>query len=241
MPKLENILLVGASGRMGNCVQTLAQEQGISVQKCTTRPYVQLPLPWPPDTSVVIDFSCDSVTGQMVAKLLEGTPPFPPLVIGTTGLSHDTMENIKHYAQRAACLVASNFSLGVAILRACVRLASAKLPDAFEAEIIEIHHRHKRDIPSGTAQLLLNDIRDARMLSHDASRETAPEPVKIHSLRIASVVGEHQVIFAGPGEQLRFVHQAENRSVFAHGALYAAQWICGQNPGLYHIEDVFGI
>jgi 4-hydroxy-tetrahydrodipicolinate reductase len=151
------------------------------------------------------------------------------------------MESIKLYTQRAACLVASNFSLGIAILRACVRLAAAKLPDAFEAEIIEIHHRHKRDIPSGTAQSLLNDIRDAQMLSHGASGETTPESVKIHSLRMASVVGEHQVILAGPGEQLRLVHQAENRSVFAHGAFHAAQWICGQNPGLYHMEDVFGI
>jgi 4-hydroxy-tetrahydrodipicolinate reductase len=177
----------------------------------------------------------------MVAKLLEGTSSFPPLVIGTTGLSHDTMESIKQYAQRAACLVASNFSLGIAILRACIRLAAAKLPDTFEAEIVEIHHRHKRDIPSGTAQSLSDDIRDAQMPSHDTGRETTYEPVKIHSLRMASVVGEHQVILAGPGEQLRFIHQAENRNIFARGALYAAQWICGQNPGLYHIEDVFGI
>jgi 4-hydroxy-tetrahydrodipicolinate reductase len=246
MPNFENILLIGASGRMGTCVQKLAQEQKISVQKCDTRPYIQFAQETLKNTSVVIDFSCDSVTQQAIARLSKEAQYPLPCVIGTTGLSQDTVEVIQHYAQRAACLVASNFSLGIAILRACARLAAEKLPKSFEVELIEIHHRHKSDIPSGTAQSLLKDIQRARTLSEsmkpvpssEVFQSSEPAKIGVHSLRIGSIIGEHQVIFAGLGENLRLLHQAEDRLIFAQGALFAAKWIYGQGPGLYSMEDV---
>ncbi|MDR0445307.1 MAG: 4-hydroxy-tetrahydrodipicolinate reductase [Puniceicoccales bacterium] len=249
MSDLENILLVGASGRMGTCIQRLAQEQKISVQKCATYPCIQFSEEMLKNASVIIDFSCDSVTQQIAAGLLQEASPPLPLIVGTTGLSRDTMEGIQHYAQHAACLVASNFSLGIAILRACVRLATEKLPKSFEAELIEIHHRHKRDIPSGTAQSLWEDIRRARALGEgrklahhpEVSQNLEPMEVGTHSLRMGSIVGEHQVIFAGLGENLRFLHQAEDRMIFAQGALFAARWICGQRSGLYSVEDALGL
>jgi len=240
MPELQNILLVGASGRMGSCVRALALEQGIAVQECATRPQVRFPPKQLPEAPVIIDFSGDFVTGQLLEKLLEG-PWDLPLVVGTTGLSQNVLEKIEHYSRRAACLVAGNFSPGVALLRACVRLIAGKLPDSWEAEIVEMHHRHKRDRPSGTALSLQQDLREAGpWVPNEAPRDREAEPL-IHSLRLGSVVGEHQVIFAGPGEQLRLVHQAEDRSIFARGALRAAGWILKKGPGLYRLEEALGL
>ncbi|MDR2377696.1 MAG: 4-hydroxy-tetrahydrodipicolinate reductase [Puniceicoccales bacterium] len=241
MPGLENIILVGASGRMGRCIQALAEEEGLSVQACATRPRLRLPEIQLPQTSVLMDFSHEAVTHSLLEDFLEKTSPAPPLLVGTTGLSPETVRNLRSYAERRACLLASNFSLGVALLRACVRLLAAKLPASFGTEIIEIHHRHKRDRPSGTAQLLRQELQRARGERNKPknSQNQNFSDIGLHSLRLGSFAGEHQVIFADEGENLRLIHQTENRQIFARGALHAARWILGKKPGLYSLEDVF--
>ncbi|MDR0728255.1 MAG: 4-hydroxy-tetrahydrodipicolinate reductase [Puniceicoccales bacterium] len=240
MAELENIVLVGASGRMGRCIQALAAEEGLSVQVCATRPRLRVPEIQMPQASVLMDFSHEAVTHSLIQELGEKTPQAPPLLVGTTGLSPETVQNLRSCAERRACLLASNFSLGVALLRACVRLLAAKLPASFETEIIEIHHHHKRDRPSGTAQSLRQEILRARSREGESQSQN-PVDVGLHSLRLGSFAGEHQVIFAGEGENLRLIHQAENRRIFARGALHAARWLLGKDPGLYSLEDVFGL
>ncbi|MDR3143391.1 MAG: 4-hydroxy-tetrahydrodipicolinate reductase [Puniceicoccales bacterium] len=243
MPKLENIVLVGASGRMGRCIQALAEEEGLSVQACATRPKFQLPEIRVPHASVLIDFSHSTVTHSLAEELEARAPYAPPLLVGTTGLLPETVKTLRSCAERRACLLASNFSLGMTLLRACVRLLAARLPASFGTEIVEIHHRHKRDRPSGTAQSLRQEIQGARRRENEPadSQDQSPFNTGLHSLRLGSFAGEHQVIFAGEGENLRLIHQAENRQIFARGALYAARWILGRDPGLYSMEDVFDL
>jgi 4-hydroxy-tetrahydrodipicolinate reductase len=153
-------------------------------------------------------------------------------------------------AQRAAIVKSGNMSLGVNLLAALVRRVAATLGAAFDIEIVEIHHRHKVDAPSGTALLLAEaaargrdvDLTTARLAAREG--HTGPRPpgaIGFAALRGGSVVGDHTVIFAGPQERLELTHRAESRSIFAHGALTAALWARGKPPGLYTMADVLGL
>jgi 4-hydroxy-tetrahydrodipicolinate reductase len=171
-------------------------------------------------------------------------------VIGTTGLSATDEAAIAAAAQRAAIVKSGNMSLGVNLLAALVRRVAATLGAAFDIEIVEIHHRHKVDAPSGTALLLAEaaargrdvDLTTARLAAREG--HTGPRPpgaIGFAALRGGSVVGDHSVIFAGPQERLELTHRAESRSIFAHGALTAALWARGKPPGLYTMADVLGL
>lgn len=171
-----------------------------------------------------------------------------PLVVGTTGLGKEQEERLDALAQTAPVLVAANFSLGVNLLLELVRRAAEALPaDAFDAEIVETHHRRKADAPSGTALAIADALARARDQSlGDVRRDGrsgrgGPRPegeIGLHALRGGAVVGEHRVLFLGARERVELAHAALDRDVFAEGALAAVRWLVGQAPGRYGMNDV---
>jgi 4-hydroxy-tetrahydrodipicolinate reductase len=171
-------------------------------------------------------------------------------VIGTTGLSADDMAKIKAAARHAVVIQSGNMSLGVNLLANLVRQAAAALGPAFDVEIVEMHHRHKVDAPSGTAYLLGEAAalgRGVELAAHSASGRHGHTGARregdigFAALRGGSVTGDHSVVFAGPRERLTLSHHAEDRSLFASGALRAALWGHGKKPGLYSMSDVLGL
>lgn len=228
------IILVGAGGRMGRLIDACASEdRAVRVVERLGRVNVQEfmgkiasrghGVATPAD--VAIDFSSDE--GARAAIGL-ATSLGIPLVTGTTGLSEATSEAIAAAAKRIAVLPCSNTSLGVAVLRRLVAEAARLLGDGYELDIVESHHRRKLDAPSGTALSLAASLAEA-------GRPVRPD--RIHSLRGGDVVGQHEVVFAGPGETIRLEHRAERRELFALGALRAAKWLVGRPAGRYRIED----
>ncbi|MDR0929635.1 MAG: 4-hydroxy-tetrahydrodipicolinate reductase [Oscillospiraceae bacterium] len=185
---------------------------------------------------VAIDFSFPGDIEELLKEvLLRDTP----LVIGRTGLTESEQARIHEVAQSLPIVQDSNFSIGVAVMRRAVRLAAAALPSA-DIEIIEAHHADKEDAPSGTAQMLLSDIDPGgqRPIAHGRQGARNPGEIGLHALRGGTTFGEHQVIFFAPMERLSIAHSAEDRRVFALGALRAAAFVIGQVPGLYTMEQV---
>lgn len=171
-------------------------------------------------------------------------------VIGTTGLSEADEIQIKAAARHAPIIKAGNMSLGVNLLAAITRRVAEALDEDFDIEIVEMHHRDKVDAPSGTALMLAAEAAQGRGVDLDAravkGRDgmTGPRPrgaIGMASLRGGSVVGEHSVIFAGPGERIELTHLAGDRGIFARGAVKAALWGRGKAPGLYSMSDVLGL
>jgi 4-hydroxy-tetrahydrodipicolinate reductase len=196
---------------------------------------------------VVIDFSSHTATPAVAALCAERQKP---LVIGTTGLSDEDRSRITGLSARIPIVLSSNFSTGVNTLFWLTRKAAEILGPGFDLEIVEMHHRLKRDAPSGTARTLaeiLADVRSQqleRVLRHGRAGivgERKPEEIGMHSLRGGDVVGDHTVVFAGPGERVELTHKASTRETFANGALRAAQWVAKSPPGLYDMQDVLGL
>jgi 4-hydroxy-tetrahydrodipicolinate reductase len=172
-----------------------------------------------------------------------------PVVIGTTGHSAAEKKNLVELAGTIPCVWAGNYSVGVNLLFALTRRAAAVLGSDYDAEVVEMHHRFKKDAPSGTAARLLEIILEERKLTADALRhgregitgERTATEVGVHSLRGGDVVGDHTVMFAALGERLELTHKAGDRGIFARGALRAAQWIVSQPAGVYDMQDVLGL
>jgi 4-hydroxy-tetrahydrodipicolinate reductase len=201
------------------------------------------------EKAVVIDFSSAQSTG----KLLELVRRIKTrLVIGTTGLTEKDLASIKKTAERMPVLVSPNMSLGVNLLFALTALVSNKLKDNFDIEIIETHHRFKKDSPSGTARRLGEIIAEAYGLPYEkvvrngrsgnAPSGRSKNEVGIHAVRGGDIVGDHMVLFAGMGERIELRHMAHSRSTLARGAIAAAKWLATQEePGYYTMRDVLGI
>jgi 4-hydroxy-tetrahydrodipicolinate reductase len=173
-----------------------------------------------------------------------------PLVIGTTGHANDQLQKLKAAAAWTAILLAPNFSVGVNLLFWLTEKANEILGPNFDVEIIELHHRLKKDSPSGTARRLGEIVADARRLEYDKSvrhgregltGERAQNEIGIHAVRGGDIVGEHTVLFAGIGERIELTHRALSRDNFAQGALKAARWLVGKQVGLYDMQDVLGL
>jgi 4-hydroxy-tetrahydrodipicolinate reductase len=171
-------------------------------------------------------------------------------VIGTTGFTPEDEKTIAAAAARACIVKSGNMSLGVNLLAALVRQVARTLDDEFDIEIIEMHHSRKIDAPSGTALLLGAAAADGRDIGlrersvrardgHTGARKRGD--IGFAALRGGTVVGEHSVIFAGPHERIELAHKAEDRMIFARGALKAAMWAHGRKPGLYSMADVLGL
>lgn len=206
------------------------------------------PLPVFAETQGVLDFTTPASTLTYAALAAQARIVH---VIGTTGCSEDDEEKIRAAARHATIIKSGNMSLGVNLLSALVEQAARALsPSAFDIEIFEMHHKHKVDAPSGTALLLGEAAADGRGITlkdhsvrvrdgHTGAREDGT--IGFASLRGGSVVGDHSVIFAGLSERITLSHQAQDRSVFAQGAVAAALWGHGKKPGLYSMRDVLGL
>jgi len=196
---------------------------------------------------VVIDFSTHTATPGLAALCAEHRKA---MVIGTTGHSNEDRSAITRFSAAIPMVLASNFSTGVNTLFWLTRKAAEVLGPAFDLEIVEMHHRLKRDAPSGTARTLAEILAAVRQQQYDrvarhgrsgiVGERTAAE-IGVHSVRGGDVVGEHTVIFAATGERVELTHKASSRETFANGALRAAQWVVRQPPGLYDMQDVLGL
>jgi 4-hydroxy-tetrahydrodipicolinate reductase len=196
---------------------------------------------------VVVDFSHADATPE-ICRACVGA--HKPLVIGTTGHTAEQTSVIKDAAQKVPIILAANFSVGVNTLFWLTRRTAELLGEGFDIEIIETHHRMKKDAPSGTAKRLATVAAEARRLSvekdlvHGRAGQVGERPAQqigMHAIRAGDVVGDHTVIFASPGERLELTHKASSRETFAAGALRAAQWIVGKPASLYNMEDVLGL
>lgn len=195
---------------------------------------------------VIIDFSSHRITGDIIRLAAANNKP---LVIGTTGHADDAKKALLAEAAKIPCVWSGNYSVGVSLLFALTRRAASVLGSDYDAEVVEMHHRFKKDAPSGTAARLLEIILEERKLTAAALRhgregitgERAPTEVGVHSLRGGDVVGDHTVMFAALGERIELTHKASDRAIFARGAIRAAAWVAGQNPGVYDMQRVLGL
>ena len=196
---------------------------------------------------VIVDFSSHSVTPGIAALCAQHKKA---MVIGTTGHSDEGKSKIADFRSQIPIVLASNFSTGVNTLFWLTRKAAEILGPAYDLEIVEMHHRLKRDAPSGTAKTLAEILAAVRrqqlekVARHGRAGivgERTDEEIGIHSVRGGDVVGDHTVIFAASGERLELTHKASSRETFANGAIRAAQWVVKQSPGLYDMQDVLGL
>lgn len=233
------IVIAGANGRMGQALQQIAaadsrfELSGLLTKDAAVESVFER-------AEAIIDFSA-----PVLSQSLAGFAASRGLIhiIGTTGFNPEEEAAIADAAQRAIIVKSGNMSLGVNLLSALVKQAAQVLGPDFDIEICEMHHRHKLDAPSGTALLLGKAAADARSAPFEpANREgRRGKGIGYASLRGGSVIGEHDVIFAGPAERLILSHKAEDRGVFARGALQAALWAKGKPAGLYSMQDVLGL
>ena len=220
------VLLIGAAGRMGQTIHDVAQndDEIQIVAECDLGDSIESAMK---NCDVAIDFSQAESINEICRAALKH---MKPLVIGTTGHSEQQRNIIEEIARSVPTVLASNFSVGVNVLLWLTQKAAELLGSDFTAEIIETHHKMKKDAPSGTAKSLAQVLKAVRN-----------SEIPIESIREGEVVGEHIVIFSGPSERLELTHRAENREIFALGALRAAKWIIGKTPGLYSMQDVLGL
>lgn len=240
-----SISLVGARGRMGKAITEAANAAGVGVAAA---------LDFGDDLSnglarggdVIIDFSSHQATEAVVTQAVRLGKP---LVIGTTGHTVEDKARLLALAKSIPLVWSGNYSVGVNLLFALTRRAASVLGSDYDAEVVEMHHRFKKDAPSGTAARLLEIILEERKLTSEALRhgregitgERTPTEVGIHALRGGDVVGDHTVMFAALGERIELVHKASDRGIFARGALRAAQWVANKPAGLYDMQDVLGL
>jgi 4-hydroxy-tetrahydrodipicolinate reductase len=240
------ISLLGADGRMGEAIFAAVQNNtGLTiVARCDKGGALDQAIS---GGEVAIDFSSVEATKDICKACLRSKIP---LVIGTTGHSTEQRKFIETAAKSVPIVFAPNFSVGVNALFWLTRKTAELLGPDFDLEIVEMHHRLKKDAPSGTAQKLAEILSEVRKLDvqkdvthgrHGMIGERPGKEIGMHSLRGGDAIGEHEVIFAGLGEQLTLTHRASSRETFAHGALRAAQWVVGKQPGLYSMEDVLGL
>ncbi len=197
---------------------------------------------------VAIDFSHPAATRATLRACREARKP---LLLGTTGLGPDAEAELDAASGELALLVAPNTSLGAALLTELTRIAARTLPSSFDIDVLELHHRLKRDAPSGTARALASAAQRARDDASAGPAAADPErraaavraegEIGVASLRAGAIVGEHTVLFCGAGEELALTHRARDRGVFARGALSAALWLSSRPRGRYEMRDFLGL
>ena len=256
----QKVALVGAAGRMGQEISGLLHDDGTlclgaAIESDESR-FVGLPVPSAPDViydpdlaggvdhcDVGIDFSSPVNLRTTVEVFVAAGKP---LVIGTTGLTLDDRDYVRDMGAHIPILWSPNMSLGVNLL-AILAGQAARALDGFDAEILEIHHRHKKDAPSGTALFLGEAVATARhgalsqngvFVRHGLTGEREEGSIGVMALRGGDVPGDHTVFFLGPGERLELTHRAESREVFARGAIRAATFLLGRPKGFYTMADV---
>ena len=243
---MTRIIIIGSKGRMGHALIACAanfRELEISGQIDAGDDLSAVIA----KSDVVIDFSLHNATPGIVDLCAKNKKA---VVIGTTGHSDFEKSQIENRKSQIPMVWSSNFSTGVNTLFWLTRKAAEILGPGFDLEVVEMHHRQKKDAPSGTAKSLAEILADVRKLQLDkAARhgragivgERTPVEIGIHSVRGGDVVGDHTVIFANTGERVELTHKASSRDTFANGALRAALWVVKQKPGLYDMQDVLGL
>jgi 4-hydroxy-tetrahydrodipicolinate reductase len=242
---MTSIGIYGSLGRMGQAIAALAPSLGAQIAGGADAGDDPADLARKAD--VLVDFSTASA---IEAHLEAAVAARTPIVIGTTGLNPRHHALIDTAAGDIAILQTGNTSLGVGLLARLVREAAARLGSDWDIEIVEMHHRNKVDAPSGTAQMLgaaaaagigatLADVGVSDRAGLTGAR--ADGTIGLASLRGGSVVGDHSVIFAGNGERIELSHRADDRSIFARGAVQAALWLAGQRQGRYTMDQVLGV
>jgi 4-hydroxy-tetrahydrodipicolinate reductase len=233
------LVVAGAKGRMGQVLlREIASNKDFTLVAALGS--ADDPLPAIAKAQALIDFTTPSASVALAALAAQARIVH---VMGTTGLREDDEAKIRAAARHAAIVKSGNMSLGVALLSALAKQAAKALP-GFDIEIVEMHHNKKVDAPSGTALLLGNAVGEGRNSPLEPRAPTgarARGTIGFASLRGGTVIGEHDVIFAGPQERIVLRHIAEDRAIFAHGALAAAKWGQGRKPGLYSMQDVLGL
>jgi 4-hydroxy-tetrahydrodipicolinate reductase len=263
------VVVAGASGRMGgHLIRMVCAEPGMALVGATERPgfppgldagaAAGLPprgVPVRDDleaalaggADVLIDFTAFEASAAHAETCARRGVA---CVIGSTGFTREARTRVQAAATRVPVVLSPNMSVGVNVLFALVGEAARILGDAYDVEVVEMHHRKKKDAPSGTAMRLAEVAAEA--LGRDAARDLAfarhgmigerpAREIGVQTLRGGDVVGEHTVFFAGEGERLELTHRATSRDQFARGAVRAARWVQGRTPGLYDMADVLGL
>lgn len=261
------VIVLGAAGRMGSTILRLVREDSelklVGAVERADSPYIgedsskfggvqgvkitsSLKEIVEKDT-VVVDFT--HIFSTLDNVKLASQVGFP-MVIGTTGFDADQIEDIKKMAERFPCVMSPNMSLGVNLLFKLVYETAKILGDDYDVEILEIHHRMKKDAPSGTAVKLGQIVAEALNRNYEKNAvfsrkgligERKREEIGMQTLRAGDVVGEHTVIFGGMGERIELIHRAHSRENFARGAIRAVKWVYDKKPGLYSMKDVLGL
>lgn len=250
-----NILLLGCNGRMGrviiNTVKNSDQYRvvaGIDINQTDGQVYDKFPIyyklsDYVGECNVIIDFSNDHANIYSVMKY--ALDKKVPVVIATTGHTDKEKESIKNASQSIAIFHSGNMSLGVNLISVLAQKAAATLGINYNIEIIEKHHNQKLDAPSGTALMLADAVSEVLPYNteyvydrHNEHKVRSDNEIGIHSIRGGTIVGEHEVIFAGKDEIVTISHSAASRDVFAHGALRAAGFIIDKPAGLYNMNDI---
>jgi len=239
------ILITGISGRMGQAVLA-ATKADPELEVGAVHDAGQAMEEALAASDVVVDFTTHGFTVPLLEACLSAGKP---LVIGTTGHTNGELASIRGASATLPIVLAPNFSIGVNTLFWLTRKTAEILGDSFDLEVVEMHHRHKTDAPSGTARRLAEILCETHELNYDTDTRhgrfgdtgaRSAREVGMHSLRGGDVVGDHTVVFATDGERVELTHKASSRATFASGAVRAAKWLNGRGPGLYDMEDVLG-
>ncbi|ODT00459.1 MAG: 4-hydroxy-tetrahydrodipicolinate reductase [Erythrobacter sp. SCN 62-14] len=237
--------VIGHKGRMGEALAVAIRDAGHTLQVGVDEG--GNPEPLAVQCDCLVDFSAPNALGvNLAAAKAAGIP----ILVGTTGLAEEHFVMLAEAARHIPVLQTGNFSLGVTLLAHLVREAASRLGTEWDIEVLEMHHRMKVDAPSGTAKLLgeaaaaargveLSDTMESGRHGHTGARGEGA--IGFATLRGGTVAGEHSVIFAGSEERLVLAHSAENRMIFARGAVKAAEWLHGKPAGRYTMEDVLGL
>jgi len=264
-----NIIIAGAMGKMGReiaalvlsdpacalagCIETSSHPSiGRDYSSCSGLPSEGVVLSGTPDGlpldgSVVVDFTSPQATMTLLSAVEGADARF---VVGTTGLSEEETSRIRAAARRLPIVLSPNMSLGVNLLFVLTELAAKKLGETFDIEIVEAHHRLKKDAPSGTARKLGEIAAAAIGVGYDEAvrngragfpGERTRKEIGMHAVRGGDIVGDHTVLFAAMGERLELRHVMHSRTTLARGAVAAAKWVASRGPGLYSMRDILGL
>lgn len=246
------IILSGCSGKMGSVITDLVENDPNAQIVAGVDPYFKEGLKYPvhptfsnlPDADVIVDFSNPAALDNILEYSIKNNLAF---VAATTGYTDAQIAKIKEASKKIPVFFTFNMSLGINLLTSLVKRAASILGDGFDIEIIEKHHNQKIDAPSGTAIMLasaVNETLDNKMIyeydRHSKREKRGQNEIGIHSVRGGTIVGEHEVIFAGNNEVLTLTHQAFSKNVFAVGAVRAAAFLKGKAAGLYDMNNLIG-
>jgi 4-hydroxy-tetrahydrodipicolinate reductase len=238
------ILLNGSKGRMGQTIIRLAPDYGAEIYGAVDQG--DDPSKFIDGADVLVDFSFHAVTLSFAQLAVKSGKP---IVIGTTGHTPEERAAIIACSKKIPMVFAGNYSVGVNLMYFLVKRAAEILGPDYNPEVMEMHHNLKKDAPSGTAERIVEVLREARGISKDHVRNgrtgivgaRPQDEIGVHALRGGDIVGEHTAYFIGQGERIEITHRATDRAIFARGALRTANWIVGKKPGLYEMKDVLGL